>query len=69
MEICEGCKKCVRGKKLVWFITGKCERNCFYCPLSKKRKNTDKILANERECNSISEVFLEIEIVEQRELE
>jgi len=56
-----GCELCVQGRKMVLFITGLCSRNCEYCPLSEKRKNMDKIWANERECNNIEDVFEEIE--------
>lgn len=48
--IADGCKYCVKGQKLVLFITGKCSRNCMYCSLSKKRKNKDITWANERIC-------------------
>ncbi|MCU0642482.1 MAG: radical SAM protein [archaeon] len=51
-DIPEGCKRCVRGEKLVLFISGKCSRNCYYCSLSKKRKEVDEIWANERQCSS-----------------
>ena len=44
----EGCKYCVKGEKLVLFISGKCSRNCWYCSLSNKRKNKDTVYANER---------------------
>ncbi len=47
-DISKGCKYCVHGKKLVLFISGLCSRNCFYCPLSEKRKNKDIAWANER---------------------
>jgi len=36
--IAEGCKYCVRGEKLVLFVSGKCSRQCWYCSLSNKRK-------------------------------
>jgi len=55
----QGCKYCVKGKKLVVFITGICNRNCWYCSLSEKRKNKDKIWINERECKSIKEMLQE----------
>ncbi|MCX6742077.1 MAG: radical SAM protein [Candidatus Pacearchaeota archaeon] len=55
----EGCKYCVQGRKLVLFISGKCSRNCWYCSLSNKRKNVDKIWANERECKNIKEMIEE----------
>lgn len=48
----KGCEKCVKGEKLVLFITGKCSRCCYYCSLSSKRKNIDVIYANERQCVS-----------------
>ena len=50
----------MRGEKLVLFISGKCKRNCWYCSLSKKRKNKDVVLANERQCKSINDVIKEV---------
>lgn len=63
-SFCEGCEKCLRGKKMVLFITGLCSRKCLYCPLSKKRKDKDKIFANERECKigDLKSVFEEIDL-------
>lgn len=58
--IAEGCKFCVKGEKLVLFISGKCKRNCWYCSLSKKRKNKDIIFANEREIKNERELIEEI---------
>ncbi|MFZ2455452.1 MAG: radical SAM protein [Candidatus Altiarchaeia archaeon] len=43
----KGCKYCVKGQKLVLFITGVCNRKCFYCPISDEKKNKDVIYANE----------------------
>jgi len=56
----EGCKYCVKGEKLVLFMTGKCKRDCWYCSLSKKRKNEKSILANEKKCKTIKEVIQEV---------
>lgn len=58
--IANGCKFCVRGTKLVLFISGRCSRNCWYCSLSKKRKEIDKIWANEREVTSVKEMIEEV---------
>ena len=56
----EGCKYCIKGEKLVLFISGKCSRECWYCSLSKKRKNKDVIWANERQVKNIKEFIQEI---------
>ena len=58
----KGCRQCVRGEKLVLFITGICNNNCYYCPLSEKRKNKDVIYANERLINSIEEAIEEAKL-------
>lgn len=58
--IAEGCKYCVRGEKLVLFVTGKCSRNCWYCSLSEKRKNKDIVFANERECKNVNDIIREV---------
>jgi len=59
-DVAEGCKMCVRGEKLVLFITGICDRNCKYCSLSNLRKNKDDIWTNERKINSIKEMIEEV---------
>ncbi|MHA1419668.1 MAG: radical SAM protein [Candidatus Heimdallarchaeaceae archaeon] len=52
----KGCKYCSLGSKLVLFITGECDSNCFYCPLTKEKRN-DVIFANERQIHSFSEAY------------
>lgn len=52
----KGCQYCSLGSKLVLFITGECDSNCFYCPLTKERKS-DVIFANEKQIHSFSEAY------------
>ncbi|MCX8159103.1 MAG: radical SAM protein [Candidatus Pacearchaeota archaeon] len=59
-DLPEGCKKCLKGEKLVLFITGICPRKCNYCSLSEKRKDKDEIWANERPCSSTEDVIQEV---------
>lgn len=59
--VAEGCKYCVRGEKIVLFITGICSRNCWYCSLSKKRKNCKDIYANERLVKNFDDILKEVE--------
>ncbi|WP_048055490.1 radical SAM protein [Methanotorris igneus] len=59
MELPKGCQYCIRGEKLVLFVTGLCNQNCYYCPLSEKRKGKDVIYANERQITSIEEAIEE----------
>jgi len=57
--IAEGCNLCVKGRKLVLFISGKCSRACWYCSLSEKRKNKNIIWANEREIKNTKQLIEE----------
>ncbi|MBU3912497.1 MAG: 4Fe-4S cluster-binding domain-containing protein [Nanoarchaeota archaeon] len=59
--IAEGCRHCVKGRKLVLFISGKCSRKCWYCSLSEKRKDKDIIWANEREITNTDELINEVQ--------
>lgn len=47
----KGCEQCVKGRKLVLFVTGICPRSCYYCPLSEKKYQKDVIYANEKPIN------------------
>ncbi|OPX71458.1 MAG: hypothetical protein A4E40_00757 [Methanoregulaceae archaeon PtaU1.Bin059] len=50
-----GCVLCHQGAKMVLFLSGLCPRSCWYCPLSKERKERDVIYANERRIHTPEE--------------
>ena len=54
-----GCRICRQGASLVLFVTGICDRDCFYCPLSMERSGKDVVYANERRAGSDSEIIEE----------
>ncbi len=60
----EGCKYCQRGSKMVLLVTGLCNMNCFYCPLSEKKKNKDVIYADEMLVKSKEDIIEEAELIE-----
>ena len=45
-----GCEQCLRGAKLVIFVTGRCENPVCqsYCPISLEKRGKDIVYANER---------------------
>lgn len=62
--LCDGCKLCHRGAKLVLFVTGVCGRDCFYCPISAEKKNLDVTYANERKVESDSDIIDEAKLMD-----
>ncbi|MBA7471685.1 hypothetical protein ES707_06994 [subsurface metagenome] len=56
-----GCVLCHQGAKMVLFVTGRCHRTCWYCPLSRERKGRDVVFANTRRVSSPSEAIEEAE--------
>lgn len=62
----KGCQYCVKGKKMVIFITGLCGMNCYYCPISDYKKENDVIFANEWEISSFDDLIEEANLTEAR---
>lgn len=58
----EGCRLCSLGSKMVLFITGKCDSNCFYCPIMKEKRQ-DVIFANEQKIKSVDQAILEAKMI------
>lgn len=48
---------------MVLFITGRCDRECWYCPIARERKGADRIFANEREIYSPTEAIDEARLM------
>src|SRR3990167_7832513 len=46
-QISKGCSLCVEGRKSVLFATGICPADCYYCPISDKKKGRDVVYINE----------------------
>ncbi len=70
-KLTKGCQLCVLGNKTVLFITGKCNRHCYYCPLPESRKGKDLVYANERklsDVNAVNEALEEAELCQSKGL-
>jgi uncharacterized protein len=61
MSLSQGCVLCHQGAKMVLFVTGRCHRTCWYCPLSSERKGTDTVFANERPVDIPAQIIEEAE--------
>jgi len=62
-ELPLGCQLCIKGAKMVLFITGRCFNPSFcnfYCPLSENRKDKPITLANDRLVLNDDDVIQEV---------
>ena len=59
-ELPLGCIHCMRGTKVVVFITGLCDDRCFYCPGSPEKLYRDIMRADEEPVSSIEDIVYEI---------
>ncbi|MDG6221151.1 MAG: radical SAM protein, partial [Candidatus Thermoplasmatota archaeon] len=58
-----GCQLCRKGSKLVLLVTGKCGKNCFYCPLSGSKKGRDCLYADEMPVEKDEDVLTEAKLI------
>ncbi len=61
-SLSKGCQLCVKGEKLVLFITGLCSKQCLYCPISDLKKDKDVVYANEMPTRNIKNIIKEAKL-------
>ena len=55
-----GCRFCLRGSKIVVFVTGLCDDKCFYCPVSPEKLYHDVIRVDEEPVQSLEDILDEV---------
>ena len=59
-KLAKGCRLCIKVKKSVLFVTGLCNINCYYCPVSNEKKNKDISYINERKIEKKEDILEEV---------
>jgi len=58
-----GCQICRQGAAMVLFVTGRCDRECFYCPISAERRGRDLVFADEQPVERPEEILDEAQAI------
>ena len=58
-NLAKGCQLCIKGQKMVLFITGLCHKHCYFCPISEKKFNKDVFYINELKTNNLKKILEE----------
>ena len=59
-----GCVLCEKGAKMVLLVTGRCDKRCFYCPLSFEKRGKDVYFANERRIHKAEQALEEAALMD-----
>ena len=62
----KGCKLCIKGRKSVLFVTGICNVNCYYCPISNEKKGKDISYINERRVEKKEDILEEMKACDSK---
>lgn len=62
--LAKGCQECVKGNKLVLFVTGVCSKHCFFCPISDQKWMKDDVYANEWKIRTDKDLIEEAKLTE-----
>ncbi|MEB3816940.1 MAG: radical SAM protein [Desulfurococcales archaeon] len=60
IALSKGCELCFPGLKAVIFVTGLCDDNCYYCPVSREKLGRDVFYVNEERVSSFHDALVEI---------
>ncbi len=53
----KGCEYCVKGEKVTFYMTFKCDYECFYCSVPLEFRNTEKMMVGNIPVKDIDEAF------------
>ncbi|MEM0029207.1 MAG: 4Fe-4S cluster-binding domain-containing protein [Ignisphaera sp.] len=58
-----GCRLCMKGSKIVIFVTGICGVDCYYCPISRERRSSEAFYVDEEKIHEITTIIDEASFV------